>query len=148
MYLNLDKPLAGFIVLLVLPALCLEGGAWSWARGLLIGFATAIVCLGLALVFGQVAVAPKWPPLGWLWAINNLLPVCLTEEAVFRGYLTGRHDSPTWRTPPRRCDRHRCGRRAVRVGSPRRRCRLRPPGDAGRRRIRRSGAYDQASTAS
>jgi uncharacterized protein len=87
MYLNLDKPLAGFWVLLVWPALCLERGAWSWARGLFVGFATAIVCLGLALAFGQVAVAPKWPPLGWLWAINNLLLVCLTEEAVFRGYL-------------------------------------------------------------
>ncbi len=32
-------------------------------------------------------MAPKWPEGAWLWAINNLLIVCLTEEAVFRGYL-------------------------------------------------------------
>jgi membrane protease YdiL (CAAX protease family) len=46
-----------------------------------------VVCLGLALPFGKVAFAPKWPDLAWLWAINNLLIVCSTEEAVFRGYL-------------------------------------------------------------
>ncbi|MEX2375583.1 MAG: type II CAAX endopeptidase family protein [Dehalococcoidia bacterium] len=87
MYLNLDKPLAGFWLLLVWPALRLHRGRWSWIRGLLIGFATAVVCLGLAITLGEVALAPKWPPLGWLWALNNLLLVCLTEEAVFRGYL-------------------------------------------------------------
>ena len=87
MYLNLDKPLAGFWLLLVWPALCLHRGAWSWARGLLVGLVTAVVVLGFAFLFGEVAIAPKWPDGAWLWAINNLLIVCLTEEAVFRGYL-------------------------------------------------------------
>jgi membrane protease YdiL (CAAX protease family) len=87
MYLNLDKPLAGFWVLLAWPALRLHRGRWSWIRGLVIGLATAVVCLGLALVLGEMAIAPKWPDVGWLWAINNLLLVCLTEEALFRGYL-------------------------------------------------------------
>ena len=87
MYLNLDKPLAGFWLLLVWPALCLHQGRWSWLRGMGIGLAAAAICLGLALLLGEVAFAPKWPELGWLWAINNLLLVCLTEEALFRGYL-------------------------------------------------------------
>lgn len=57
------------------------------ARGLSVGVATTAVCLGLGLALGKLAFAPKWPALGWLWAINNLLLVCMTEEALFRGYL-------------------------------------------------------------
>lgn len=87
MYLNLDKPLAGFWLLLVWPALCLHRDGWSWARGAVIGLVTAVVSLGLAFVFGLVSFAPKWPTLTWLWALNNLLIVCVTEEAAFRGYL-------------------------------------------------------------
>lgn len=87
MYLNLDKPLGGFWLLLAWPALWLHRGRWSWLRGLLIALVTAATALGLALAIGMVAFAPKWPDLGWLWAINNLLLVCLTEEALFRGYL-------------------------------------------------------------
>ncbi len=77
-YLNLDKPLAGFWLLLVWPALRLHRGAWSWARGLLVGLVTAAVVLGVAFLFGEVAMAPKWPDGAWLWAINNLLIACLT----------------------------------------------------------------------
>ena len=87
MYFNLDKPLAGFWLLLVWPALCLRRDKWSWLRGLAIGLATAVACLGLATALGAIAFTPSWPALGWLWAINNLLLVCLTEEALFRGYL-------------------------------------------------------------
>lgn len=39
------------------------------------------------LALGAATFAPKWPHLGWLWALNNLLLVCMTEEAVFRSYL-------------------------------------------------------------
>lgn len=87
MYLNLDKPLGGFWLLLVWPAVCLHRGKWSWLRGLGIGLAAAGICLGLGVLLGELAFAPKWPELGWLWALNNLLLVCLTEEALFRGYL-------------------------------------------------------------
>jgi membrane protease YdiL (CAAX protease family) len=87
MYLNLDKPLAGFWLLLAWPALRLCRDRWSWLWGLSIGLLAALPCLGLALVLGKVAFALKWPEVGWLWAINNLLLVCLTEEAIFRGYL-------------------------------------------------------------
>jgi membrane protease YdiL (CAAX protease family) len=87
MYLNLDKPLAGFWLLLAWPALRLRRDRWSWLLGLSIGLGAAVVCLGLALVLGKVAFEPKWPDFGWIWALNNLLLVCVTEEALFRGYL-------------------------------------------------------------
>jgi membrane protease YdiL (CAAX protease family) len=87
MYLNLDKPLAGFWLLLAWPALRLHRGRWGWLWGLLIALVTVAAALGLTLAMGMVAFAPKWPDLGWLWAVNNLLLVCLTEEALFRGYL-------------------------------------------------------------
>lgn len=87
MYLNLDKPLAGFWLLLVSSAICLHHDRWSWLHGLGIGAVTAVACLGAALALGEISFAPKLPAQGWLWALNNLLLVCLTEEALFRGYL-------------------------------------------------------------
>lgn len=88
MYLNLDKPLAGYWLLLVWPALALRrDGSRRLLRGMGIGAVTAAVCLGLGVALGAATFAPKWPHLGWLWALNNLLLVCMTEEAVFRGYL-------------------------------------------------------------
>lgn len=86
-YLNLDKPLAGYWVLLVWPALCVRRSTWSWAHGLWIGLATAAVCLGLGVALGKLELAPKWPGFVWLWALDSLLLVSLVEEALFRGYL-------------------------------------------------------------
>jgi hypothetical protein len=34
--------------------------------------ATIALVLGLALVLGQVALAPKWTSFFWLWAATNL----------------------------------------------------------------------------
>jgi len=90
MYLNLDKPLIGFWLLLVCP--WLMGGralrpalaASAMALGL-----SAVLALGGALLLGIVNWAPKWPPQAWLWVLNNLLLVTLVEEALFRGYIQG-----------------------------------------------------------
>src|SRR5690606_8235848 len=87
MFLNLDKPLGGFWVLLLWPALCLHRGEWSWLRGLAVGMTTAVACLGLAVAAEGVEFDPKWPDVAWIWALNNLLLVALTEETLFRGYL-------------------------------------------------------------
>ncbi|VVE37286.1 CAAX protease [Pandoraea horticolens] len=90
MYLNLDKPLVGFWLLLVLP--------WTrpllkWRVALKAGLGgmlmTTAICLLIAVLFGLVRWAPKWPSASWLWLLNNLLLVTLTEEALFRGYLQG-----------------------------------------------------------
>ncbi|AOY00578.1 CPBP family intramembrane glutamic endopeptidase [Jeongeupia sp. USM3] len=90
MHLNLDKPLIGFWLLLVLPwvrpryglrtSLLAGTGAW---------LVTTATCLAAATALGIVAWAPKWPAASWLWLLNNLLLVTFAEEALFRGYLQG-----------------------------------------------------------
>lgn len=88
MYFNFDKTL---ILVWVI---------WAWrnanltapwrtalAKGTTWGVVTAAACIGLGLLGGLVAWNPKWPDSVYLWALNNLLLVCLTEEAMFRGYV-------------------------------------------------------------
>lgn len=90
MYLNLDKPLVGFWLMWVLPWIkppvdC----ARIWRTALVAALATSAACLTFALAVGMVGWAPKWPALGWLWLLNNLLLVTFAEETLFRGYLQG-----------------------------------------------------------
>lgn len=92
LYLNFDKPLAGFWLLLCWPLLRLYGSGprpltASLGAGLAGAALAAALCLGLGSALNAVAWAPKCPWFGPLWALNNLLLVALTEEAMFRGYL-------------------------------------------------------------
>lgn len=88
MYLNLDKPLVGFWLVLVWAGVQRERPWADWFKAALPAcLGVSIVCLGVAFALGQIAWAPKWPTWGWLWAVNNLLLVTLAEEALFRGYL-------------------------------------------------------------
>ncbi|MHC2148021.1 CPBP family intramembrane glutamic endopeptidase [Pseudomonas sp. 210_17 TE3656] len=87
MYLNLDKPLIGLWLLLACPWVLTMGG-----KHLLPSLATTLpaviaACLGGAWLLGMIAWAPKWPEQAWLWVLNNLLLVSLTEELLFRGYI-------------------------------------------------------------
>jgi membrane protease YdiL (CAAX protease family) len=89
MYLNLDKPLILFWLLLVCPqpTLSARPPRISLSIGVAVCAATAIACLAIALWLGLVGWSPKWPEWGWLWAINNLLLAVPAEEALFRGYI-------------------------------------------------------------
>ncbi len=90
MYLNFDKPMIGFWVLLVLPwARRHREGRATVASGIAGALITALACLLPAVLLGVVKWAPKWPPVSWLWMLNNLLLVTLAEEALFRGYVQG-----------------------------------------------------------
>lgn len=88
MYLNLDKPLVAFWVVLVMaPPMLARTARTTLAAALLACAAAVLACLGLALALNVVGWAPKWPDTGWLWLVNNALLVTLTEEALFRGYV-------------------------------------------------------------
>jgi len=90
MYLNFDKPLIGFWLVLTYPWIQPEKDWRALAVSAVAACAaTSLICLSIAFVAGSIAWAPKWPHLGWLWALNNLLLVTFAEEAFFRGYVQG-----------------------------------------------------------
>ncbi len=89
-HLNLDKPLIGFWLLLACPwVLTRHGAGRVVGTTLLVGPLTVIACVLFAHALGLIAWLPGWSPGGWLWAANNLLLVCVTEELLFRGYVQG-----------------------------------------------------------
>ena len=86
MYLNLDKPLLFFGLLLACPTLLGKGGAIRWRP-----LAMLLLPLGLLLLIAWQLGALK-PEVGlphwwWLFALNNLLFTCVAEEALFRGAI-------------------------------------------------------------
>jgi membrane protease YdiL (CAAX protease family) len=92
MYLNLDKPLVAFWVVLALATPMAGPDARATLSSALLACAgpRSRCGLGCALALGVVGWTPKWPPSGWIWLINNALLVTLAEEALFRGYLQQR----------------------------------------------------------
>jgi uncharacterized protein len=90
MYLNFDKTLIGFWLLLVFPWIRSEQELSVVVISALVACAvTSAVCLLITLQTGFIAWEPKWPHLGWLWALDNLLLVTFAEETLFRGYIQG-----------------------------------------------------------
>lgn len=90
MYLNLDKPLIGFWILLACPwALKAVRAGRVVKTSLLMLTSTGLLCISAAVMLGIIGWAPKWPEQSMLWLLNNLLLVTLTEELLFRAYLQG-----------------------------------------------------------
>jgi len=102
MYLNLDKPLALFILVCMLPELNqpkarLTLTGWlpavaivsrtEWLRWGFLLLLSITALSALALWAGFIRPELKLPHWWWLFLLNNLLLTCLVEEAFFRGYL-------------------------------------------------------------
>ncbi|VVN27986.1 hypothetical protein PS639_04637 [Pseudomonas fluorescens] len=90
MYLNLDKPLIGFWLVLACPWIIAQRSLTQTLKASTITLSlTALATLGSACLLGIIEWSPKWPDVARLWLLNNLLLVTLVEEALFRGYIQG-----------------------------------------------------------
>jgi len=90
LYLNFDKTLVGIcIVGLCHRALLTRASQWRQALRRAAPIVPAHVALvaAAACAIGYLTWQPKWIPLFWIWAPVNLFFVCLSEEAVFRGFI-------------------------------------------------------------
>lgn len=96
MFLNFDKATAGLLLLLFFPSP--SRGRQDWKEVLRAWGANALLCVPLvlagSLVLGYVRADPKWPPYAALWMLNNLVFVCVAEEAFFRGYILPSFTNP------------------------------------------------------
>ena len=90
LWLNFDKAAAGILLLgLTYRPSMRTGFEWIPAlkQALALGLLTVAVVTGLALLTGFVRWAPKFDPQFALWASDNLLLTCMSEEAFFRGFI-------------------------------------------------------------
>ncbi|MCY9822431.1 CPBP family intramembrane glutamic endopeptidase [Aeromonas media] len=86
LYLNLDKPLIFFGLLLAWPALLGPGGAMRW-RPLALLILPLVALLITAWQLGALKPEVGLPRWWWLFSFNNLLFTCVAEEALFRGLI-------------------------------------------------------------
>jgi uncharacterized protein len=91
MYLNFDKILVGlFIYLFYLkPNQIKPFQRQQMFFSIKVLALLIILLMPIALAIHYVHFDPKFPPLGWIWVINNLFFVCLAEEGLFRGLIQG-----------------------------------------------------------
>lgn len=86
MYLNLDKPLTFFALILAYPILL--GGKKKWQlKPLFITLPLLLSLLPIAAYLGAIKTELSLPPWWWLFVLNNLLLTCVAEEALFRGFI-------------------------------------------------------------
>jgi membrane protease YdiL (CAAX protease family) len=77
-----------FVLGFISPSLISRRGLGAVLRNAAPVFAaTAVVVMLAIFAMGYTAWAPKWTPLFLLWAPINLFFTCLSEEALFRGFL-------------------------------------------------------------
>lgn len=89
-YINFDKTLAGVLVLAIGGFATLRSMA-EWRTALRsaapIAGATIVIVMAASLALGFVRFDPRWTPVFWIWAPVNLFLTCVSEEALFRGFL-------------------------------------------------------------
>lgn len=89
LFLNFDKPLLAWFIV-GFGGLSLGGrGRWKHSSfyGLALGVLAAVTVLGGASVFGLIEPDMKLSEHWLLWGFNNLIFVCVAEEALFRGFI-------------------------------------------------------------
>ncbi|TXZ05849.1 CPBP family intramembrane metalloprotease [Vibrio mimicus] len=86
LYLNLDKPLVFFALLLAYPTLLGNQQSPKWGATL-VTLIPLFALLPIAVWLGALAFEWSLPEWWWVFAINNLLFTCVAEEALFRGLI-------------------------------------------------------------
>ncbi|KJF96082.1 CAAX protease [Photobacterium angustum] len=86
MYLNLDKPLVFFGLLLAYPAL-LGSNKTCNVKALALVVMGCLSLLPIAAGLGALKFSLSTPHWLWLFVLNNLLFTCVAEEALFRGFI-------------------------------------------------------------
>ncbi|MFA0449349.1 lysostaphin resistance A-like protein [Vibrio breoganii] len=86
MYLNLDKPLIFFVLVLAFPGLLGKAKSVEW-QSLVKPLLVLTSLLPIAVILGGLGVEVSLPNWWWLFVLNNLLLTCVAEEAIFRGFI-------------------------------------------------------------
>lgn len=96
LYLNFDKPMILFVLLLLSPALLINKKpitlfkAHNRSRLSALVVLVFILLFSLAIFFSLIKYDPQLPNWWWLFALNNLLLTCIIEEVFFRGFIQQR----------------------------------------------------------
>lgn len=89
MYLNLEGGIIAFLLLSTLIPLARSGKDWAqiFQTAFLWLFLCVFSLMAAALYIGYVEINIKFPIQTYIYALNNLILVCIAEEAFFRGYI-------------------------------------------------------------
>ncbi|PAJ73347.1 hypothetical protein CJF42_16275 [Pseudoalteromonas sp. NBT06-2] len=94
LYLNLDKPLVFFALLLLIPDMLKQQTLYKPLHNIInktqfVGLVTLTILgiYALAYGFGLLKFEISTPAWLWVFALNNLIITCVVEEAFFRGFI-------------------------------------------------------------
>jgi membrane protease YdiL (CAAX protease family) len=93
LYLNFDKPMILFVLLMLSPALLIRQKpitlfkAHNSFRLSALVVLVFILLFSLAILLSLIKYDPQLPSWWWLFALNNLLLTCIIEEVFFRGFI-------------------------------------------------------------
>ena len=93
LYLNFDKPMILFVLLMLSPALLISQKpiilfkAHNSLRLSALVLLVFILLFSLAILLSLIKYDPQLPSWWWLFALNNLLLTCIIEEVFFRGFI-------------------------------------------------------------
>jgi membrane protease YdiL (CAAX protease family) len=93
LYLNFDKPMILFALLVLYPALLISKKpitlfkAHNRSRLSALVVLVFILLFSLAILLSLIKYDPQLPNWWWLFALNNLLLTCIIEEVFFRGFI-------------------------------------------------------------
>lgn len=86
MYFNFDKPLLIFALILAYPPLLGQAKTVK-LKPILFTLIPLFALLPIASELGALKPEVSLPSWWWLFVLNNLIFVCIAEEALFRGYF-------------------------------------------------------------